>query len=637
MKTLIYELYSGVGLCNQLFSFETAIYLANIMNRKLILIIKHPLCHCGKSSWEYGYFMNFFTSDFHRFLPNGFEVYYKEIPAHLIEHTANVHNFSSTEKFSNIVFVDQDLMETTDKDILEEFCHQRKHISFCANKYEEEFIYITNSNASRCFYNFYTSSSNYQLMYAICGSIRFKSGYHDIAETVYSRLNEPKSFIIFTHARFGDTHKDKTFIERQNSLIIDSLSTFITAHKTCTITPKLYALIDNKTNTVFNTAMEKHKIIPIETHTNDLFKPYSDNPYTISDFQGITRYDVATAIVEMILATKANEFIGYVSSTFSHYIQYLRYRNDKSHSNYLNITNKNVQQCKLTQINDSNFQWGKLGFMKGHPVSWHYFFDPFPNLHFNHKLLSIAGKTDGFGSQLQACFSLIAYCHFKEYEYIHTTFQKMHHNDEKLQNFPELMSNFVNLDNLFRNKNTLSSFEESILQKAKEGDIVHGSYCPEYFYNDTVLNKLRICYYSSSKPDLTSIYNLDKFNVAIHIRRGDVSEQRYPNRFISNQTYINLLSAYEFPENTQLHIFSEGVSTDFQSIIDRFPDIKLHLSINIENTFHSLVKADLLILSKSSFSYCAALLNNNIINATLIEKWWHKPLKSWKLNTSLYK
>ena len=35
MKSLIYEQFSGVGLCNQLFSFETAIYLANITNRKL--------------------------------------------------------------------------------------------------------------------------------------------------------------------------------------------------------------------------------------------------------------------------------------------------------------------------------------------------------------------------------------------------------------------------------------------------------------------------------------------------------------------------------------------------------------------------------------------------------------------------
>ena len=59
VKTLIYELFSGVGFCNQLFSLETAIYLANISNRKLILLIRNPLCHCGKASWDYGKFLDF--------------------------------------------------------------------------------------------------------------------------------------------------------------------------------------------------------------------------------------------------------------------------------------------------------------------------------------------------------------------------------------------------------------------------------------------------------------------------------------------------------------------------------------------------------------------------------------------------
>ena len=39
MKYLIYELFCGVGFCNQLFSLETSIYLANITNRKLFLLL----------------------------------------------------------------------------------------------------------------------------------------------------------------------------------------------------------------------------------------------------------------------------------------------------------------------------------------------------------------------------------------------------------------------------------------------------------------------------------------------------------------------------------------------------------------------------------------------------------------------
>ena len=39
MKNLIFQLFTGVGFNNQLFSLEHAIYLANITNRKLILLI----------------------------------------------------------------------------------------------------------------------------------------------------------------------------------------------------------------------------------------------------------------------------------------------------------------------------------------------------------------------------------------------------------------------------------------------------------------------------------------------------------------------------------------------------------------------------------------------------------------------
>ena len=58
-------------------------------------------------------------------------------------------------------------------------------------------------------------------------------------------------------------------------------------------------------------------------------------------------------------------------------------------------------------------------------------------------------------------------------------------------------------------------------------------------------------------------------------------------------------------------------------------EIVLHMNENIQSTFHHLVMANVLIIAKSSFSYCAALLNKNTIIANLIRNWWHKPLSSW--------
>jgi hypothetical protein len=42
-KILVYELFSGVGFSNTLFSLETAIYFANILKRKLLLIVRYPI------------------------------------------------------------------------------------------------------------------------------------------------------------------------------------------------------------------------------------------------------------------------------------------------------------------------------------------------------------------------------------------------------------------------------------------------------------------------------------------------------------------------------------------------------------------------------------------------------------------
>ena len=83
MKYLIYELFSGVGFCNQLFSLETAIYLANISNRRLILLIRNPLCHCGRASWDYGKFLDFFSDDYKEFFKKAMKKFGIGSPADL--------------------------------------------------------------------------------------------------------------------------------------------------------------------------------------------------------------------------------------------------------------------------------------------------------------------------------------------------------------------------------------------------------------------------------------------------------------------------------------------------------------------------------------------------------------------------
>jgi hypothetical protein len=632
MKYLIYELFSGVGLCNQLFSLETGIYLANILNRKLILIIRNPLCHCGKSSWDYGYLLNFFNNDFHRYLPQGFDVYYKTAPKDIEQQMNDDNVIMNYDKFSNIVFVDEELNTRENEQNIKDFCHYRKPIIFNIKDHgDKDFLYINKTNASRCFYNFYTTHENMQLMVDICKSIQFKQIYYDIANSIYTEIPRNRNnMIVFAHLRFGDAHKPKEFIERSNSTIIKNLSEYLDSHKTNMVNYHLYFLMDNKKNEFFNNAMKKYNYQIIDERVKNVYKSFiEDNSMLFFNVHSVNRYEVTEAIIEMILASKADEFIGYSSSTFSHYIQYLRHNNKRSCNNYSNLANNNIKHCRLSKIKDSKFEWIKYGFSGGHPVSWHYFFKPlYENQNIN---LSIIDKIDGFGSQLQACFSLIAYCNYKQYNYIHNPFYRMHHNDENLDNFPTIMNNFINLEHSFKSTKSLTNNELTQLHKVKEGYFVHGSLRPEIFYNEEVIKNIRSCYYSNDKPYIENIYLPNTYNVAIHIRRGDVNLQKYPSRFTKNSEYINLLT--NMPElekdNVFLHVFSEGKQEDFSDIVEKFPKIQLHLNVNIQKTFHLLVKSDLLIMSKSSFCYCAALLNQNKVNGTIIKNWWHKPFRKW--------
>tara|TARA_B100000927_G_scaffold151811_1_gene122352 strand:+ start:2117 stop:4018 length:1902 start_codon:yes stop_codon:yes gene_type:complete len=632
MKYLIYELFSGVGFCNQLFSLETAIYLANISNRKLILLIRNPLCHCGRASWEYGYLLNFFTTDFLNYLPNGFEVYYNNIPDNInkiINDNKLTNKIIYDNRFSQLVFVDKNLDIEENKQDINQFCNHRTktYLNFDENS-NYKYLYVNQSNASRCFYNFYTTDDNYKLMYNICKSLKFKSIYYEIADNIYNKLNESKnSYNIFLHLRFGDYHKNEAFLNRYNHIMLKNIIPYIDGHKTNLISPKLYILCDNKKNTNFLNKLTRYKPVFIDNISNNYFDNYfNKNNMLFYDYHKTSNNSVNYAIIDMLLATKSDDFVGTLSSTFSNYIQFLRYVKNKTYNKYSNISDG--KYCSFSVKQESKYDWIKYKYNGGHPVSWHAFWDI--NLNKSKTLMTIHGKTDGFGSQLQAIFSLIAYCNYKGYTYIHTPMYKMHHNDENIDNFPTYMNNFINIEHKFKTFEQLSNYDKSIIHKQKEGPFVHGSLHPEYFYNEKVLNLFREMYFSKDKPHIN--YNECFKNIALHIRRGDVNQNKYPSRFISNEEYITLLKKIDL-SNSIIHIFSEGKNEDFQDIINYFPEnnFEMHLNENIQKTFHYLVMADILVLSKSSFSYCAGLLNKNTKIANLITRWWHKPLKSWKI------
>ena len=222
---------------------------------------------------------------------------------------------------------------------------------------------------------------------------------------------------------------------------------------------------------------------------------------------------------------------------------------------------------------------------------------------------TIQGKIDGFGAQYQAIMSGIAYCKFKNYNYIHTPFKQIDHGGDI-----KSLNNFIGVYNLFN----YNYYKIDIIEECS--DNVHYSTNPSKYYNNDVIKILKEYYYSKAKPIIENI------DIAIHIRRGDVNKLLCKNRYTSNSYYNKIIKFLniKYP-NYKIIIFSEGNIKDFNDINNKNVSFKLNESI--EKTFHSLVSAKILVTAKSSFSYSAAILNSNTI---YYMDFWHKPLKNWK-------
>ena len=132
-------------------------------------------------------------------------------------------------------------------------------------------------------------------------------------------------------------------------------------------------------------------------------------------------------------------------------------------------------------------------------------------------------------------------------------------------------------------------------------------------------------------------FNKEMTNIAIHIRRGDVTPTRYKHAYFKNKIFIDIIKTfYKKYKNPNIHVFgcksnSEGWD-DFKSL-----NITLHLredngwSEEILIDMQHFIEADVLVIG-STFSYVPAFLNLNTVYFP--NSFWHPPLNHWKLYNS---
>ena len=140
-------------------------------------------------------------------------------------------------------------------------------------------------------------------------------------------------------------------------------------------------------------------------------------------------------------------------------------------------------------------------------------------------------------------------------------------------------------------------------------------------FHPTTRNMARRRYYAIPKPT-PHLYNTSRRIVAIHVRRGDAMGE--PLRYVPDEHYIECARhlAHEIGAThlaSAIHVFTDGNLSTIEPIlravrtaVQPTTSLEVHTNasgLDVTTVFHHLVVADVLILSKSSFSASAAALS----------------------------
>jgi hypothetical protein len=264
--------------------------------------------------------------------------------------------------------------------------------------------------------------------------------------------------------------------------------------------------------------------------------------------------------------------------------------------------------------------------------------------------ITCGGKTDGAGAQALAMLSVQLFAQACGFQYIHTPFTLIEHNHFNDPNWENEWESFFNLG---LGEISFHQIDWTQFEVVRLSDIAgipcsphqktiytihHAHDYANLFPNayQKITNAISARYVANSKQRY-SIYKYDKLNIALHIRRGDIGKSgNASNRYTSNTSVIQMvqnlienLRINGVTENTIVfHVFSQGDANDFSDILEEFRNLEMyfHLDSSPFESFNGLVESDILVMSKSTFSYLAALLCGGV---KIYDNFYHPPLKNW--------
>lgn len=137
-------------------------------------------------------------------------------------------------------------------------------------------------------------------------------------------------------------------------------------------------------------------------------------------------------------------------------------------------------------------------------------------------------------------------------------------------------------------------------------------------------------HHASARKQEKLVYQENCLNIAVHIRRGDIvigqttQAEGLTKRWLTTEYSANIIksivSIIPKDKKYQIYVFSQGEIADFPELQD-IEHLVYCLDMPARESFLHMVKADILITSKSSFSYKPALLSDGI--KICPKQFWH--------------
>jgi hypothetical protein len=158
--------------------------------------------------------------------------------------------------------------------------------------------------------------------------------------------------------------------------------------------------------------------------------------------------------------------------------------------------------------------------------------------------------------------------------------------------------------------------------------LAHGTL--EDYINPTLIKIMQKGFLKANSHRI-QYFNSSEYNVAIHVRRGDVNKDDFPDRWTEQSIYASIARHIcTHHHKASIHVFSSGKNSEgwstLQSVNDTCGSVSFHLDKYEFDAWAHFVAADALVTSRSTFSYVPALFAKGKVYAP---QWGHAPLSHW--------